>query len=155
MIVTINYSEVLFDLQNKNREEVRGIETPQARYLAEAGSDKTDEVARCIQEAVSNVEVMLQRFLKRREMENASDLLRNPDDILFEFEVSERRGSDKGKMIADTIHSLVVNLSLSKFYNTVNQAELAAKRDALAASDTVVMNKLMFEKLPPVYPVIV
>lgn len=155
MIVTINYSEVLFDLQNKNREEVRGIEAPQARYLAEAGSDKTDEVARCIQEAVSNVEVMLQRFLKRRELENASDLLRNPDDILFEFEVSERRGSDKGKMIADTIHSLVVNLSLSKFYNTVNQAELAAKRDALAASDTVVINKLMFEKLPPVYPVIV
>ena len=155
MTITIKYSEVLFDLQNKNKEEVRSIEEPQARYLAEAGSDKIDEVARCIQEAITNVTAMFLRFISAKENEGASDMLRNPDNVLLEFNVSERRGAGKDEMIADALHSLIVNLSLSKFYSTINQTELAAKRDTLAASDTAVINKLLYEKLPPVYPTIV
>lgn len=152
MSITIKYSEVLFDLQNKNREEVRGIEDPQTRYLSEAGSDKMDEVTRCIQEALANVATMFLRFIPTKENEGASNVLRNPDDVLLVFEISERRGAGKDRMIAEILHSLIVNLSLSKFYNTVNQIELAAKRDALAASDIAVINKLLYEKLPPVYP---
>lgn len=154
MAITIKYSEVLFDLQNKNREEVRSIEEPQARYLAEAGSDKIDEVARCIQEAITNVTAMFLRFTSAKENEGASDMLRNPDNVLLEFNVSERRGAGKDEMIADALHSLIVNLSLSKFYSTINQTELMAKRDKLAKSDAAVLNKLLYEKLPPVYPTI-
>lgn len=154
MTITITYSEVLFDLQNKNREEVRGIEEPQARYLAEAGSDKMDEIVRCIQESLSNVKTILLRFTSVTDMSDESDMLRDPNDILLGFELSARRGAGKSQMIADAVHSLIVNLSLSKFYSTINQTELMAKRDELAKSDAAVLNKLLYEKLPPVYPTI-
>lgn len=152
MNITIVYSEVLFDLQNKNREEVRSIQEPQARYQAEAGSNKTDEVRRCLQEAFSQVESMYVRFINSSSDNDASNVLEEGDDRSLVFEVSDRRASGKSQVIADTIHSLIVNHALQKFYNTVQQPELAAKRNSLAEADASMLNKLLYEKLPPIYP---
>lgn len=154
MTITIYYSEILFDLQNKNREEVRGITDPQARYLAEAGSEKIEEVARCIQESVASVSAMLLRFMPAQATGNESDMLSGMDDAILVLEPSERRWPGKAKAIADVTHSLIVNMSLSKYYGTINQNELADKRNKLASSDVAILNKLLYEKLPPVYPTI-
>lgn len=149
--ITISYSEVLFDLRNKNKEEVRFIQEPQARYLAEARTDKSDEVSRCIKEAFSQVASLYVRFVKNDFDADATDDLGSIEDLSLVLELSERRSYGKAQVIADTIHSLVVNHALSKFYNTIQQPDLAAKRAALAMEDTKLLNKLFFEKLPPEY----
>lgn len=147
--ITITFNEILFDLQNKNREEVRSISDSQARYFAEAGSEKSYELTRSINEAFSQVSSMYLRFVKNATQLEATDVLNGAEDLMIEFEISERRSKGKIQPITDTLHSLIVNHALTKFYNDIQQPELAAKRAQQTAEDAKLLNKLLFEKLPP------
>lgn len=149
--ITIKFSEILFDLQNKNAEEVRFIEEPQARYLAEAGTNKIEELKRCIKEAFSFASSLCLRFLSVGEVTDADDSIENVEDLTLSLQLSERRGAGKASIIADTLHSMIVNMALSKFYNTIHQTDLATKRENLAASDVQIFHKHIFTKLPPVF----
>ena len=50
---------------------------------------------------------------------------------------------------------MAVNFMLNKFFASKNQTDLAAKYDAQALADVQSLTKLLYEKLPPVYPTIV
>lgn len=155
MTISILYSNVLSDLRGKNREEVRSIDDPKARYFAEAGSEKSYEIARCIQEAMSQAKSLFVRFAKVETQQDTSTSNEvSEEDMAIVLNISDRRGNGKADVLTNTFHSLIVNHALSKYYNTVQLPDLAAKRAALATEDVKLLNKLLYEKLPPVYPTI-
>ena len=72
----------------------------------------------------------------------------------FELEMSPRRAVGKGDSLRTLFRSLTVNLVLNKYFASKNMADLASKYDAQALADVQTIAKLLYEKLPPVYPAI-
>lgn len=73
----------------------------------------------------------------------------------FDLEMSPRREAGKGESLKTLFRSLAVNLFLNKYFASKNQVDLASKYDAAALADVQTIAKLLYEKLPPVYPAIV
>lgn len=73
----------------------------------------------------------------------------------FDLEMSPRRAAGKGDSLKTLFRSLAVNLFLNKYFASKNNADLASKYDAAALADVQTIAKLLYEKLPPVYPTIV
>ena len=155
MTVTINTSELFFDIKNKSHHEVASIENVDQRYVAEAGTENTHEILRCIIEAEARVRLMCGRFLNKvtENKDVSSDLPSTiPSSYTYSFVDNARRQDNRGKVIADGMHSAIVSMALSKFYVSVNQMELATSHDALATNGVQLLEKMLFEKLPPVQP---
>lgn len=155
MKVTINTSELFFDIKNKSHHEVSSITDVDQRYVAEAGTENEHEIFRCIIEAEARVRLMCGRFLKRttETTDKDSDLPEEvPASYEYEFTDNARRQDNRGKVIADGMHSAIVSMALSKFYVSVNQMELAKTHDGLATSGIQLLEKMLYEKLPPVPP---
>lgn len=154
MTVTIQTSELLFDIRNKSHLEVASIENLDRRYAAEAGTEKTEEILRCIIEAEARIRLMCERFLEKvTEGEAISDLPSIvPESYTYQFVSNARRQDCRAEITANTIHSAIVNLALSTFYVSVSQMEMAKTHDALATSRVQLLEKMLFEKLPPVLP---
>lgn len=72
----------------------------------------------------------------------------------FDLEMSPRRAAGKGESLRTSFRSLAVNLFLNKYFASKNNAELASKYDAAALADVQNIAKLLYEKLPPIYPTI-
>lgn len=72
----------------------------------------------------------------------------------FELEMSQRRAAGKGDSLKTLFRSLTVNLFLNKFFASKNNVDLASKYDAAALADVQTIAKLLYEKLPPIYPTI-
>lgn len=155
MKVVINTSELFFDIKNKSHHEVSSIENVDERYVAEAGTENQHEIFRCIIEAEARVRLMCGRFLTRttENTDKDSDLPETvPTSYEYEFIDNARRQDNRGKVIADGMHSAIVSMALSKFYVSVNQMEMAKTHDALATSGIQLLEKMLYEKLPPVPP---
>jgi hypothetical protein len=155
MTVTINTSELFFDIKNKSHHEVASIENVDQRYVAEAGTENTHEILRCIIEAEARVRLMCGRFLVKvtENNDHNSDLPDTvPGSYTYQFVANARRQDNRGKVIADGMHSAIVSLALSKFYVSVNQMNLAKTHDALATNGVQLLEKMLYEKLPPVSP---
>lgn len=73
----------------------------------------------------------------------------------FDLVMSPRREAGKGESLKTLFRSLAVNLFLNKYFASKNQVDLASKYDAAALADVQTIAKLLYEKLPPVYPAIV
>ena len=82
----------------------------------------------------------------------ASNFVDLPDCFEYDFKASERRLANRTQAYADVMHSLLVNLTLSKYYNDVSHGELATKHDNLAKGDLAMLERLLYEKTPPIPP---
>lgn len=156
MTITIDVKELFFDIRNKSHYEVSSISDTNQRYISEAGTEKTQEIYRCIIEAEARVRLMCSRFLtpatKNYGADNKlpSDI---PESFTYTFKVNKRRQEHRGKAIADNLHEAIVNMALSRFYITVNQAGLAETHDKLAGRSISLLDRMLFEKLPPTAPI--
>lgn len=76
------------------------------------------------------------------------------DETSFSFMlyVSSRRVNGKEDSLKTLFRSMTVNLFLNKFFASKNLSELASKYDAAALADVQALTKLLYEKLPPLYP---
>lgn len=76
------------------------------------------------------------------------------DETSFSFmlNVSSRRVNGKDDSLKTLFRSMTVNLFLNKFFASKNLTELASKYDAAALADVQALTKLLYEKLPPLYP---
>lgn len=149
MRISLMYDELLFDIKNKNRAEVAGIDDPAIRYRAEIGSDKDEEIKRCILSAFATLTNTYMRFMRAGEVVAVDNQSYVPEKLEVEIVGSERRLGGKMPMIADIMHSLLVNMTLSKFYLTCGQSDLSTMRDSLAAADVQTLQKLIYSKQPP------
>ncbi len=109
---------------------------------------------RLMSEVLVSVRALCNRLV-RHVATIADDTEEEETSFYFDLEMSPRRAAGKGESLKTSFRSLTVNLFLNKYFTSKNQTELASKYDAAALADVNTIAKLLYEKLPPVYPTIV
>lgn len=109
---------------------------------------------RLMAEVLVSVRVLCNRLVRHVDT-IADDTEEEETSFYFDLEMSPRRAAGKGESLKTSFRSLTVNLFLNKYFTSKNQTELASKYDAAALADVNTIAKLLYEKLPPVYPTIV
>ena len=109
---------------------------------------------RLMSEVLVSVRVLCNRLV-RHVATIADDTEEEETSFYFDLEMSPRRAAGKGESLKTSFRSLTVNLFLNKYFTSKNQTDLATKYDAAALADVNTIAKLLYEKLPPVYPTIV
>lgn len=148
MRISLDYKELLYDITTKNRSEVAMLE-PGVRYRSEIGADKTDEVKRCLLNSLSTLTATYARFVQDTLVLPSDNELSIPETIEIDIYGSDRRLGGKTSAISNTMHSLLVNMTLSLFYISVTQTDLAKIHDDLAVLDVQLLKKLIYIKQPP------
>lgn len=133
----------------KSHQEVSVIDDNEARYRAEAGSEKLEDITRCLGEGLGAVRHRCVRFLKEEITERSDNLSNLPEKVSFDLALSERRAIGKNEPLTKAMHSLVVEYALAKFYSDVSQMELSNKHSALAINAGNEIDDLLYTKLPP------
>ncbi|MBP5389725.1 MAG: hypothetical protein J6Y27_05210 [Bacteroidales bacterium] len=149
MVITLYTQELLNDIREKSHLEVAEILDAEARYRAEAGTEKTGEVFRCIEEAIREAEIRCMLYLREQFAQAADNSLDYPDTFNFVFSMSERRSIGKTKPMRTVLHNFVVHYALSRFYQTVSQGALAEKHALVASAEGTAIEDLLYSKLPP------
>jgi len=149
MVIELYTQELLNDLRMKSHQEVSGIEDVEARYRVEAGSEKLEDITRCLGEGIGALRHRCIRFMKEEITEISDNTSSLPDKIVFDLSLSERRAIGKSEPLTKAMHTLVVEYSLSKFYSDVNQMELSNKHSALALGAGATIDDLLYTKMPP------
>lgn len=154
MQITIKLKELFFDIKNKSHHEVASIEDTDLRYVAEAGTENEHEIYRCIIDAEARVRLMCGKFLVSSTETHKDNTLPEyvPDSYTYNFVDNARRQDNRGQVITDGMHSAIVSMALSKFYVSVNQMELSAQHDKLAQNAVLLLERMLYEKLPPTPP---
>lgn len=110
-----------------------------------------DKKKRMMSEVLAAIKMQCNRFVRHADIVEPEG---EPTSFYFELDLSSRRETGKEESLATLFRSLTVNLILNKYFASKNLAELAAKYDAQALTDVQSLAKLLYEKLPPVYPTI-
>lgn len=109
---------------------------------------------RLMSEVLVSVRILCNRLVRHVDT-IADDTEEEETSFYFDLDMSPRRAAGKGESLKTSFRSLTVNLFLNKYFTSKNQTELASKYDAAALADVNTIAKLLYEKLPPVYPTIV
>lgn len=109
---------------------------------------------RLMSEVLVSVRILCNRLVRHVDT-IADDTEEEETSFIFDLEMSPRRAAGKGESLKTSFRSLTVNLFLNKYFTSKNQTDLATKYDAAALADVNTIAKLLYEKLPPVYPTIV
>ena len=149
MVIELYKQELLDDIRMKSHLEMANIEDVEARYRVEAGSEKIEDITRCLGEGLGAVRHRCIRFLKEEITEHSDNLSYLPDTFTFNLSLSERRAIGKNEPLTRAMHSLVVEYALAKFYSDVSQIELSNKHSALAINAGNEIDDLLYTKLPP------
>lgn len=154
MDITITTQNVLEDMRLKSHLEVENIEDVDIRDNARADLLKSDELERAFTGSLADLGNLLARFLTDATVTATATAGNAPgveESYRYEFTASERRYSGKVRLIADKMHSYVVNMALSRFYVSVGQANLSAAHANLAASDGAALVTALYSKSQPSY----
>jgi len=150
MLITLSVDELMRDIKKKSHREVEErIADVEARYRAEAGTEKEDEITRCMVEAASALSHRLHRYLRTYYQDEADDQLGIPEAFVFDFAFSERRAEGKAQPLTDYMHSFVVDLTLSRFYSSVSQQELSNIHSQKALETAGLLEDMIYTKKPP------
>jgi len=149
MRVVLIVDELLHDIATVSHLEVAQIADIDLRYRSEAGTDKTDEIIRCIRAAIVNLVALCNRFRLTVSTEEVDNALNIPERFVLDFGTTERRTSGKEQAICDVMHNIVVDNALVKFYSNVQQIDLS-NNHALPLQESInIFQQLIFSKNPP------
>lgn len=150
MVIELKTENIIRGIKVTSHREVAEIADPDARYRAEAGTEKHKEIYRCVVEAIGKLQHRCLRFLsenyKGYRNDNAAEL---PNEFVFEFDMAERRAMGKTDSLAATMHAFAVEYALSKFYSVVSQPDLSNKHSLLAMEAGKELDLLLYSKNPP------
>ena len=149
MVITLYEQELYNDIRKKSHYEVAEIQDVEARYRAEAGTEKQEEILRCIEEGVAQARHRCLRYLDETITEEADDTLDPGEVYTFYFPISERRAINKAEPLTSALHTFVVHYARSKFYSTVSQIELSNKHSLQAVECGNDIDQLLYTKQPP------
>ena len=148
--IKLKKSELMFDIKDKSHLETAQIEDVTARYRIENGTEKQDEIERCLTECIARLTKLVFRYLKKAYVIEADDLLNIPEQYVFDFDLTEREGTGKAQAMADLMHDYIVSYTLAKFYASVSAGDLSNSRSALAMAAGNEITELLFTKAAPV-----
>lgn len=151
MVITLHTQEILDKLRSVSHREVSVIEDADARYRAEAGTEKMYEIERCVSEAASRLagRAVVARFLKadfKWEKDNQHEL---PPEYVFEFVLSERRAVGTAIPLEEAMNTFMVEYALTKFYSIVSLVDLSNKHSLLAIEAGNEIESILYTKKPP------
>ena len=109
---------------------------------------------RMMSEVLVSIRILCNRLVRHVALIGEEDP-KEKTSFYFDLEMSPRRAAGKGESLKTLFRSLAVSLFLNKYFSSKNNVDLASKYDAAALADVQTIAKLLYEKLPPVYPVIV
>ncbi len=157
MKIDISSDEVIHDLRSKTHTELAvSVQDETQRYRIEAGTEKLDEVRRCVQEAYGEAYGALARFLEDDDAQDdaqfsySNSAVTLPADLPFPFRWTERRYRNKVSALVPLLFSLLVNLAMSRFYVSMQAENLAKVRSAQAQSDLSQIQALVYYKAEPI-----
>lgn len=123
-----------------------------------------DKKKRLMSQVLVSVRQICNRLIKHVSLDKEEVIIEGEDgeedtteekiSFTFTLDLSPRRAAGKGDSLKTMFRTLTVNLFLNKFFASKNMSDLASKYDAAAVADIQVIAKLLYEKLPPVYPTI-
>lgn len=152
VIVNISRSGVMSDMRVKSHAEVASIADPTERYLAEAGTEKTEELNQCITDATAEATAALRTFMTGfGDALTADDYYDTTEDITFALSVTERKAAGLSEALAKAIHAYIVESALDKFYTSVARPELAQRHAARLATALSVIDNLIYRRSQPTY----
>lgn len=149
MVITLYEQELYNDVRKKSHYEVAEIQDVEARYRAEAGTEKQEEIMRCINEGIAQARHRCLRYLDETIVDRADNTMNIDEEHTFFFPISERRAIGKAEPLSAALHSFVVHYALSKFYSTVSQIELSNKHSLQAVEVGNDIDNLLYTKQPP------
>lgn len=149
MVITLYAEEIVKQLRTVSHREVAAIEDPDARYRAEAGSEKLTEIYQCVWEAFARLSARCSRWLKATYQHTRDNVRDVPTAFTFEFVLSERRSINNTEPLLNEMQNFMVEYALSKFYSMVNQGELSNKHSLLALDAGNTIDQILFTKQPP------
>ena len=149
MVITLYTQELLNDLRSKSHYEVSQIENVEVRYRAEAGSEKTDEIKRCISDGIARLRHRCWRFLREEITETNDNGTYWTDESVFDLSLSELRAINKSEPLTVAMHTFVVEYALSKFYSDMSMQDLSNKHSVLAMEAGDRIDDMLFTKMPP------
>lgn len=149
MVIELYSQEILKDLRSKSHYEVANITDVEARYRAEAGSEKMEEIVRCIGEGVARLSHRCWRYLREDFTDTVDNTSFLPDLFSFDLVMSERRALGKAESLREAMHTFIVEYALSKFYSDMAQQDLSNKHSVQAIEAGNRIDDLLYKKLPP------
>lgn len=149
MVVRIYTNEIINQVKLTSHNEVSAITDVDARYRAQAGSDKTEEINRCVQESLSRLSSRCSRFLLATHKADATNVMHLPEYLDYELVLSERRERSKTDDLTNAMHHFCAEYTLAKFYSLVSQGELSNKHSLLAIDAGNEIDKMLYTKQPP------
>lgn len=149
MVITIYTEDIVNDIRSISHHEVAEIPDVEARYRAEAGSEKLPLIYKGVAGGIARLGRRCIRFLKNNYTE--SDNVREiPEEYNFDFNFSERRAIGKSERLSEEMHNFVVHYALSQFYSDVSQGDLSNKHGLLAVESGNEIDTMLYSKLPPI-----
>lgn len=149
MVVELKAQLLLIRLKSISHREVAEIPNVEARYRAEAGSEKEEDLKQCIIDGNAMCSHRVIRFLRRTYDNQVDNTPVWPDKFSYELELSERRLANKGGALQTAMADFVLHYALSEFYSHVSQGELSNKHSLLANAAAITIDNLLYTKLPP------
>lgn len=149
MIVYVSYESLLSEIRQKSHLEVQHIQDPEVRYLAEAGTEKDDELGRCVVVADAQLRALVSRYLTNDPHRVVEAGVDTPKVLPYPFLFSRRRAMNKAEQLPQMMRDYLVNAALAKFYATVAVTDLAASRGNMAAQQAAEIVRVLYTKLPP------
>lgn len=149
MVINLFTEELVQRLKTVSHHEVAEIADVEARYRAEAGTEKTELILRCIRDAVRRLEGRCVRFLKEVLPQYADNASGVPVAYRLEFVLTERRAIGKAPLLEEACETFVLEYALSKFYSAVSQQPLSNSHSLMAIDAGERLTALLFSKQPP------
>lgn len=150
MRIELFLEELVNGIRVISHREVSQIEDIEARYRAEAGSEKMEEIYRCIHDAVARLYSRCLRFIRSDLEVGRDNMTAIPASFVFELDLSERRSINKDIPLAEAMNTFTIEYALSKFYSIVGQSELSNKHSLLALDAGGQIDELLYYKKPPI-----
>ena len=113
-------------------------------------SRDAEKMKRMMSEVLVTIKMQCNRFVRHASLEESPS--EEPSSFVFELNLSPRRAAGKELSLMTIFRSMTANLIVNRFFASKNMTDLASKYDALALANVQSLNKLLYEKLPPVYP---
>ena len=149
MVITLYTEELVQRLKTVSHHEVAEIADVEARYRAEAGTEKMELIYRCIKDAVARLESRCIRWMKEVWPEYADNTMEVPVAYKIEFSLTERRAIGKAPLLEEACETFVLEYALAKFYASVSQTPLSNSHSLAAVEAGDHLSTLLLMKQPP------
>lgn len=145
MKIKVNKQDIIYDIKSKSHLEVANIAEPEARYRAEVGTEKMDEIMIDIQLADARVRETVSEYLVDPSPADTYDT----EHLIYNFSLAPRRAKNALPALEREIKSYIVEATLALYYIAVDQVTLAEKHQALANSVSTLIQSIIYTKAAP------